>query len=183
MAKKNSSLVVCRSARPLIRNCRSTAAHSLQRALEDYDRAQGNWRGTELTIPQEALASDEDWRAALAGLTVARNIDLDGQWYPAVIREVAENTLTIGVEGVEETEAAPFVVPRDDIRWLAGDFFDNFTPGDVVHVRRLLDGDGDFERWSLRQVPEVQGGFMAMDVNTGRVIAMQGGFSYEAFGL
>jgi penicillin-binding protein 1A len=28
-------------------------------------------------------------------------------------------------------------------------------------------------------VPEVQGGFMAMDVNTGRVIAMQGGFSYQ----
>jgi hypothetical protein len=34
-------------------------------------------------------------------------------------------------------------------------------------------------RWSLRQVPEVQGAFMAMDVNTGRVIAMQGGFSYQ----
>jgi penicillin-binding protein 1A len=31
----------------------------------------------------------------------------------------------------------------------------------------------------LRQVPEVQGGFMAMDVNTGRVLAMQGGFSYQ----
>jgi penicillin-binding protein 1A len=60
-----------------------------------------------------------------------------------------------------------------------GDFFDNFTVGDVVHVRRLLNDNGDFVRWSLRQVPEIQGGFMAMDVNTGRVIAMQGGFSYE----
>jgi len=28
-------------------------------------------------------------------------------------------------------------------------------------------------------VPRVQGGFVAMDVNTGRVIAMQGGFSYQ----
>jgi penicillin-binding protein 1A len=34
-------------------------------------------------------------------------------------------------------------------------------------------------RWSLRQVPEVQGAFMAMDVNSGRVLAMQGGFSYQ----
>jgi len=41
------------------------------------------------------------------------------------------------------------------------------------------DADGTFIRWTLRQVPEVQGGFMAMDVNTGRVIAMQGGFSYQ----
>ena len=156
-----------------------TAAHSLQRALEQYDREQGNWRGTGEVIPEEALASEEAWRAALAGLTVPRDVDLDGRWYPAVILEVAEDTLSIGVEGVEETEAEPFVVPRVDIRWLVGDFFDNFTPGDVVHVRRLLDDDGNFERWSLRQVPEVQGGFMAMDVNTGRVIAMQGGFSYQ----
>ena len=39
--------------------------------------------------------------------------------------------------------------------------------------------DGSFANWSLRQIPEIQGGFMAMDVNTGRVIAMQGGFSYQ----
>ena len=53
--------------------------------------------------------------------------------------------------------------------------------GDVVMVRAMTnDDDGSFKRWSLRQVPEVQGGFMAMDVNTGRVIAMQGGFSYQA---
>jgi penicillin-binding protein 1A len=41
------------------------------------------------------------------------------------------------------------------------------------------DADGSFIRWTLRQVPEVQGGFMVMDVNSGRVIAMQGGFSYQ----
>jgi penicillin-binding protein 1A len=35
------------------------------------------------------------------------------------------------------------------------------------------------EGWSLRQVPQVEGAFVAMDVHTGRVIAMQGGFSYE----
>ncbi|MBT8411112.1 MAG: penicillin-binding protein, partial [Octadecabacter sp.] len=51
---------------------------------------------------------------------------------------------------------------------------------DVVHVRRMTaDGDGAFIRWSLRQIPEVQGAFMAMDVNTGRVLAIQGGFGYE----
>ena len=53
--------------------------------------------------------------------------------------------------------------------------------GDVVMVRQVTDDKtGDFVRWSLRQVPEVQGGFMAMDVNTGRVMAMQGGFSYQS---
>ncbi len=156
-----------------------TARHSLQRALEEYDREQGVWRGTGVVVPEDVLDNETAWRVALSNADVPRDVDLDGQWHPAVIRDVAENTLTIGIEGVAETDAEPFVVPREDIRWLVGDFFDNFTPGDVVHVRRLFDGDGNFVRWSLRQVPEVQGGFMAMDVNTGRVIAMQGGFSYQ----
>ena len=38
----------------------------------------------------------------------------------------------------------------------------------------------DGPRWSYRQVPEIQGGFMAMDTQTGRVLAMQGGFSYQS---
>ena len=156
-----------------------SAAHALQQALEEYDRAEGTWRGTGVTLPEEALASEEAWRAALSAADVPRDIDLGGPWLPAVILDVAENTLTLGIEGVTSTDAEPSTVPRADIRWLVGDFFDNFTAGDVVLVRRETDGDGNFLNWSLRQVPEVQGGFMAMDVNTGRVLAMQGGFSYQ----
>ena len=58
---------------------------------------------------------------------------------------------------------------------------DLVNPGDVVMVRQVMAKDGN-RRWiagRCSQVPEVQGGFMAMDVNTGRVMAMQGGFSYE----
>ncbi len=157
------------------------AAHALQRALEDFDRDKGEWRGTGLTIDAADLATEEGWRAALAALDVPRDVTLQGVWHPAVVLEVADQSLRIGIEGVTETEAEPFVVPRDDIQWMSGDFHDNFTVGDVVLVRRYTaDADGAFIRWSLRQVPEVQGAFMAMDVNTGRVIAMQGGFSYQA---
>ncbi len=148
------------------------AARSLRIALEQYDRSIGIWRGTGKTLPEEELG---DWAEALSGLSVARDIDLESQWYPAVVLDVAENTLTLGIEGEGEG-----TVPREDIRWLRGDFFDNFTRGDVVHVRRMMaDDGGEFIRWSLRQVPEVEGGFMAMDANTGRVLAMQGGFSYQ----
>ena len=158
-----------------------TAAQSLQQALEEFDRSNGVWRGTGVTIPDDALSDEDAWRAALASTQVARDIDLVAQWHPAVVLEVGEDQLRIGIEGVDETEAEPFVVPRNDIEWMRGNFADNFAPGDVVHVRRMVqDADGAFIRWSLRQVPEVQGAFMAMDVNTGRVIAMQGGFSYQA---
>ena len=157
------------------------AAHSLQQALEEYDRGTGEWRGTGKVIAEDQLTSEESWRAALAATEVARDVTLNSEWYPAVVLAVEENQLRVGIEGVEETDAEPFVIPRRDIEWMRGDFFDNFTVGDVVHVRRMTaDGDGAFIRWTLRQVPEAQGGFMAMDVNTGRVIAMQGGFSYQS---
>ena len=152
------------------------AARALRRQLEQYDRGRGRWRGTGMTIPADALESDEAWRAALNDLRVPRDIDLNGQWYPAVVLETGDQAMRIGVEGVEGVQE----VPRNDIAWLPGDFQETFDAGDVVHVRRMTEDDsGDFIRWTLRQVPEAQGGFMAMDVNTGRVLAMQGGFSYQ----
>ncbi|MGC9368741.1 MAG: penicillin-binding protein 1A [Paracoccaceae bacterium] len=149
------------------------AARALRKGLEEYDRSRGGWRGTGKTIAPEKLGDEAAWRAALAEVDVPR--DIEG-WYPAVVLEIAAQQIRLGVEGVEETAT----VPRKDIAWMKGDFTENFEVGDVVHVGRLLsDEDGSFIRWSLRQVPEVQGAFVAMDVNTGRVIAMQGGFSYQ----
>ncbi|MEL6958056.1 MAG: PBP1A family penicillin-binding protein [Pseudomonadota bacterium] len=159
----------------------AAARDALQRQLESYDRSTGIWRGTDVTIPVETLGEDAAWREALRDAPVIRTINVENPWFPAVVREVQDQQLILGIEGWEEGDPEP-VVPRRDIEWMRGNFFDNFEPGDVVHVRRMMTGDngaGDFIRWSLRQVPEVQGAFMAMDVNTGRVLAMQGGFGYE----
>ena len=156
------------------------AAHALQRALEQYDRGIGRWRGTGKTIAPEELATEDQWRTALSNTIVARDVTLENKWYPAVVLGIADGEMRIGIEDVIATEAEPQVIPAKDIDWIRGGFADNFEVGDVVHVRRMTtDADGTFIRWTLRQVPEVQGGFMAMDVNTGRVIAMQGGFSYQ----
>ncbi|WP_374327323.1 penicillin-binding protein 1A [Paracoccus pantotrophus] len=162
------------------------AAHALQQALEKYDRGRGVWRGTRLTIPAEQLGDEQAWRAALSDAAVPR--DIEG-WFPAVVLALGEGDATIGIEDQEGTAT----IPAKDVQWarkrradgtlapkaqVASDLLD---VGDVVLVRRMTsDSDGSFIRWTLRQVPEVQGGFMAMDVNTGRVIAMQGGFSYQS---
>ena len=156
----------------------AVAAQSLQKALESYDRSRGVWHGTKWTVPADKLEAEADWRAALAdNIEIPRDINLDGYWYPAVVLAVADGTLTLGVEGVEDAVQ----VPREDIKWMRGDFRSNFKRGDVVHVRKMLsDDDGSFIRWTLRQVPTVEGAFVAMDVHNGRVLAMQGGFSYQA---
>ncbi|SFG14117.1 penicillin-binding protein 1A [Palleronia marisminoris] len=142
------------------------AAVALQEALEDYDRSRGQWRGTGKSIPADELS---DWQSALETIDVARDIEVGGQWYPAVVLEIGDQSMRVGVEGEGEQS-----VPRDDISWLPGSFHDEFEVGDVVHVRRAGDAG-----WTLRQAPEVEGAFMAMDVDTGRVLAMQGGFSYQ----
>ena len=155
------------------------AAEALRRKLEEFDRGRKVWRGTGKTLPQDILDNEELWRAALSDAEVARDIDLDGVWRVAVVLKIEDQGMTLGIEDLEPAEAEPHVVPRKDIGWISGGFKKNFALGDVVHVRRLTDKNDKFVRWTLRQVPEVQGGFMAMDVNTGRVIAMQGGFSYQ----
>lgn len=55
-----------------------------------------------------------------------------------------------------------------------GSAADIWQVGDVVYVEHEDDG------WAMRQIPEVQGAFMAMDPDTGRVLALVGGFSYDA---
>jgi penicillin-binding protein 1A len=154
------------------------AARSLRIALEDYDRSLGRWRGTGKTIPEDQLTSEEAWRDALSDVRVARDVDLIHPWHVAVVLSVRENSLLVGIEDVASDDPRGNTVPRADTSWFKGNLFDNFKPGDVIHLREYQEG-GTFQRWSLRQVPKVQGGFMAMDVNTGRVIAMQGGFSYQ----
>lgn len=167
------------------------AAEALRRGLEDYDRGRGVWRGTGVTIPEDQLADEDSWRAALAKAAVPRDITLNGKWHPAVVLAAGKNDMRIGIEGVDEDADGHWIVAKD-VTW-AGPLLENgkvgrkakkagdlLSVGDVVLVRAMTkDADGSFVRWTLRQVPEIQGGFMAMDVNTGRVIAMQGGFSYQ----
>ena len=130
------------------------AAESLRISLENYDRSLGRWRGTGKTIPEEQLGSEEAWREALSNTSVARDIDLESAWLPAVVLEVGDSAMRLGIEGVATDDARGTSVPRDDISWVRGSFRDNFERGDVVHVREMTaDNDGSFIRWTLRQVP------------------------------
>jgi penicillin-binding protein 1A len=147
------------------------AALAMRKGQENFDRSSQIWRGTGLTVDDVDLQDEAAWRKALADVDVPRDIVTEeGNWLPAVVLDVADQSLTLGIQNVD----GKGIVPRSDIKWMKGNFFDNFTPGDVILAMQVED------HWSVRQVPEVQGGFVAMDVNTGRVIAMQGGFSYQA---
>ncbi|WP_073141708.1 penicillin-binding protein 1A [Litoreibacter ascidiaceicola] len=161
------------------RELQEEAASSLRRALESYDRGRRVFHRVKAKIEPEKLAGD-GWREALNDTVFPR--DIEG-WSVAVVLGFDESNATVGVEGVSDEGQ----ILGADVKWArprledgklgkASANADNLLDvGDIIHVRPSDDGT-----WSLRQVPEVQGGFMAMDVNTGRVLAMQGGFSYQA---
>ncbi len=156
------------------------AAMALREALEKYDRAQAEWHGVVATLEAEALEGEIEgepaWRVSLAATPAARDVQ---DWYPAVVLEMRETSARVGVEGWTDGVDGHWITP-DDLGWVRGASRarDILTVGDVIHVRHE-GGSNDDPVFSLRQVPKVQGGFMAMDVNTGRVLAMQGGFSYQ----
>jgi len=163
------------------------AAQSLRLGLEDYDRAQGVYHGAGLSIAADLLGT---WRDVLQGLTIPRDITINQKWRPAVVLELLKNDARLGIEGLE---GDAHILSAKDVTWAkkqkSNDSIsrntvkqvkDLLSVGDVILVAPILDEtDGTFINWSLRQVPKIQGGFVAMDVHTGRVIAMQGGFSYQ----
>jgi penicillin-binding protein 1A len=166
------------------------AAEALREGLEDYDRAQRIFHGPVAQIEADSFDPEDEasWRRALSSTRVPR--DIPG-WHPAIVLAVGENSIRVGIEGVDEDEDGHFV-PFSDFNWARVRDSDNparlnapqrpadtFAVGDVIHVR-AIEENGAFQRWSFRQIPEVQGAFMAMDTQTGRVLAMQGGFSYQS---
>jgi penicillin-binding protein 1A len=160
------------------RELQDEAAKSLRTALESYDRGQGIFHQVKTKVEPELLA-DGGWRAALNETVFPRDV---AGWSVAVVLGLEGADALIGVAGQEDLGT----LTGEDVKWARprredGSLgerrasVDNLLDvGDVIHVRPREDGT-----WSLRQIPQVQGGFMAMDVNTGRVLAMQGGFSYQ----
>ena len=164
----------------------SVAARALRDGLEKFDRDRRVYRGPAARVEPATFDPEDEanWRRALADAEVPR--DIEG-WRPAVVLSIGESAARIGVEGVPEDEDGHFLAFAD-ARWARlrdGARFreatgpdDMWNVGDVILVAEIDGEDG--KRWSYRQVPEIQGGFMAMDTQTGRVLAMQGGFSYQS---
>lgn len=176
------------------------AAAALREGLESYDRKQGIWRGTGKRLTKEQLKDEDSWRKALAALRMPRDID---EWHLAVVLDLSKKAVRVGIEDVPEIEGG-HAIPIEDMKWIHP-LRKNGKPrkkpiktpsevlkvGDVVYVQKVFgpvkgvkvkkgeEPPQEFKYWSLRQIPQIEGAFVAMDTRTGRVLAMQGGFSYE----
>jgi len=156
----------------------------MQRGLEKYDTLRG-YRG-----PVTAIDVSGDWGKPLGDVKGLSDVP---EWSLAVVLDSSDKGLTVGLQPARQASGAlvddrvEATVAKADMSWALRYKKDGKTlkakspaevlkAGDVVFVEKKDDGDG----YLLRQVPEVEGGLVAMDPHTGRVLAMVGGFSYAA---
>jgi penicillin-binding protein 1A len=171
------------------------AERALRRGLADYDRRRGGWRGPVSRIPAGAT----EWLPALQGLQ--RPPGSLPEWRLAVALEVRDRDARMA--WLERPDARTAPQPRtgtlyfEEVQGWARPVRDGrmgapprrlqevLAPGDVVLVETLPATAGQGrnpgrpERLALRQLPEVEGAVVALDPNTGRVLAMAGGWSFE----
>jgi penicillin-binding protein 1A len=157
----------------------------LRDGLVAYDRRHG-WRGPLQRIEGAGEATD----AVAALQQIERPEGLDDSWQLAAVTAVggkqAEIALADGSSG--RIPMAELTWAR---KWIEGQRIGNqpgkpsdvLATGDVVLVEAVTknsDG-GAYEAGSfaLLQIPDVNGGLVALDPHTGRVLAMAGGFSYQ----
>lgn len=172
---------------------------ALRRGLEMFDRRHG-YRG-----PLENWESLDDWETRLSEYEGPKDVE---DWRVALVLEVSKEKAELGfappeieesdieledsvpvqtTKAASETEDVRGQMLLKDISWAGkalpngrygskpGSVTDVVSKGDVILVQRKEDTD----EYNLRQVPKVNGGLIAMDPHTGRVLALVGGYSFE----
>ena len=161
----------------------SIAQNALRNGLVAYDRRHG-YRG-----PFTSLKTMADWREQLRNIDVPS--DIIDEWDLAVVLSLDANKAELGFtdkpQGVLKMEKAKWARKYLNEGYARGPeitaMTDLFKEGDVIIVEAVqgkTSGDNNKKtEYELHQVPDIQGSIIAMDPHTGRVLAMQGGWSYD----
>jgi penicillin-binding protein 1A len=156
-------------------NLQEIAQRVLRNGLIAYDRRHG-WRG-----PLAKMEIGYDWAEKLAVIPKPGSL---GSWKMAVVLTLQEAGVEVGL-----ATGAIGIIPMSELKWARswekGQRTgpkpkwprDVLTVGDVVPVEELPGEKRGI--YGLRQIPEIEGGLVAMDPHTGRVLAMVGGYDYS----
>ncbi len=149
-----------------------------------FDEQQG-YRGP---VGKVDLAGD--WGAKLAEVKALSDV---APWRLAVVLETGDASARVGFQPPREPSGAisktraTATVPLEGVKWAkptSGPYKGKvpakvsqvLEPGDIIYVEPIAGKDDQFR---LHQIPEVSGAMVVMEPQTGRVLAMAGGFSYD----
>jgi penicillin-binding protein 1A len=156
------------------------ARKALMDGLVRYDEGDG-WHG-----PVGKIDISGDWGSKLAEVKSLADIS---PWRMAVVLEIGDQSARIGLQPPREPggnvsrERQVGILPLEGVKWALK--VDRKTgprisqvlqSGDVIYVEPVAQ---DSTQYRLRQLPEASGAMVVMDPNTGRVLALVGGFSYD----
>ncbi len=157
-------------------NLQAYARQSLREGLIAYDR-QAGWRGPVAHIPLG------DWKTSLNRIKIPLGVPF---WTTAVVLQLTPTHAIIGLKngnpGTISFEnmkwARKYIAPQPPSKYPSVGYSphspaDVLKVGDVIVVKHI-----EKSTYSLEQIPQVNGALIAMDPHTGRILAMEGGFSF-----
>ncbi|QCI79861.1 hypothetical protein E6W36_11160 [Hankyongella ginsenosidimutans] len=151
------------------------AERAMRRALLNFDRGK-DWNG-----PEARIDPGEGWQRRLAALDQGADQQLktprssepprDLPYWPlAMVTSNTRGVLRIGFAN----GLTGVIQPGSALRRLNGQTaLSLLKPGDVVPVEPVNVAGGQYV---LRQIPQISGGFVAQDPQTGHILALVGGF-------
>jgi len=166
----------------------AAADNALRDGLIAYDRRHG-WRGPHARIPDMSV-----WEEEFARIAQRRPLFGPPTWQLAVVTKVEAQAVQIAGLPASDGGGGEGTVPFAEMTWARPTLpeqrvganprtpRDVVAVGDVIVVEKVEKGAGNkpypARTYALRQVPNVEGGVVIMDTQTGRVLAMSGGWSY-----
>lgn len=138
------------------------AENSLRKGIREYDRKYGFRKPI-------ANITLENWQENLKNLPPPPSLL---EYKLAVILDVADNYAEIGLDNGKKAK-----IPISEMKWAKSNLKSVKTilkKGDVIAVEPVK------EHYALRQIPAVNGAIMAMNPNTGQVLASVGGYDFNA---
>ena len=147
------------------------AYQALRRGLMDYEQRQV-YRGPEafVELPPDAAAADARIAEALA------DHPDNGELRAAVVTEASPRRVVAVLQSGES-----ITVSGDGLRPVQSGLSDKAGPKLRIRrgaVVRALQAEGAKGGWTLTQLPEVEGAFVALDPRTGDIRALVGGFDH-----
>ena len=144
---------------PINLKLQKIATEALRSGLLSYDKRKG-WHG--VLLNKEYNSS---WSQDLEKYNLENSIG----WKIAIIKKINQFSV-----GIETNDSLSGIIEYQDITWTKKEFNEILKTGDIIYVKKI-----DGNKFSLKQIPKINGGIVVMDPYTGRILSLSGGFSFK----
>jgi len=135
------------------------ATESLRDGLIEYDKRKG-WRG-----PLTNKNFNNNWSQNLEKYRLENSIN----WKIAIVKKL--NQFSAEIQTIDRIDG---LIEYSEISWTKKEISELLEEGDIIYVENI-----EGNKFSLKQLPKINGGIVVMDPYTGRVLALSGGFSFK----